>query len=207
MRVVISFFIVFVYILIFNGCAISQNQSNSDVINQYIEEYVNNNKYDIRLYDPPPPPELQDSIGHNGRRKPDSIANKLKPLKIYVNAMVKYDSAVDINIKKRFSFVNKIKPYGNDFLLEKTVFSKKPGIILEFLSSEAFFNKGEKIQYDENYGGLVSFKNLYYSKDKKKAFFVFSIYHSKLNSSTSAIYAQKEDDGTWTFKSVLISMS
>ena len=179
------------------------------VIHMYIEEYVNNRKNDIRLYEPPPPYELQDSLRHKGRMKPDSIIANLKPLKVYVNLEVKYDSVFIVYKKPKigYDFIKKIKPNKKKIILKESLFDKKQGVVLEFSMSKAFFKKHKKIQYDEGYGGFVSFRNLYYSEDGKKAIFEIDYYKRRLNSSSSIIYAEKQSDGTWEFQSESLSVS
>ncbi len=202
-------FLLLVQFLIFNSCIIQENPENPEVINAYIDEYVNNQKYDERLYEPPPPPEWQDSLQHNGRIKPDSIIENLKPLKIFINYEVKYDSIFlfDGKLKKGFRDIENIGELRKDIRLNGMSFDKKKGINLEFLSSEAFFKKHRIIQFDEDYGGFLSLKNLYYSKDSKKAIFKIDFYRGRLNSSSSIIYAEKQSDGTWKFESELLSIS
>lgn len=203
-------FLIFLSILapIFNGCNKTQEKIGLEAINVYLENNINNIRYDIRIFDPPPPPEWQDSLNHNGRIRPDSVIKNLKPLKIYVNIDIEYDSGFISDIKpiKGFSFVNDISPYMASQSLDSTYFSKKQGIILEFISKKDFFLKYERIQHNEDYGGLVSFRNLIYSEDGKKAVFEFSYFKGKLNASTSIIYAEKQD-GTWIFLSEPISIS
>jgi hypothetical protein len=94
-----------------------------------------------------------------------------------------------------------------DIKLNGMSFDRKDGINIEFLSSEAFSKKQRIIQFDEDYGGFLSFKNLYYSKDSKKAIFKIDFYKGRLNSSSSIIYAEKQSDGIWKFESELLSIS
>ncbi|NKI25507.1 hypothetical protein HCG49_02900 [Arenibacter sp. 6A1] len=208
MRIII--FLIFLSILapIFNGCNKTQEKTGLEAINAYVENNVNNIRYDIRIFDPPPPPEWQDSLKHNGRTRPDSVIKHLKPLKVYVTIDIEYDSAFISDLKpvKGFSFVKDIKPYKASLSLDSTSFSKKQGIILEFLSRKDFFLKHERIQHEEDYGGIVSFRNLICSVDGSRAVFEVSYFKGKLNASTAIVYAEKQD-GTWIFHSKPISIS
>ncbi|WP_339142304.1 hypothetical protein [Croceitalea sp. MTPC5] len=182
---------------------------NPEVIQAYIEEYVNNRTNDIRLYDPPPPPEWKDSLQHKGRRKHDSVLQNLKILRVYVNHHVAYDTIIPAHRKFKVDddFMKKPLVVNKGFLLDHTAFSKKDGIMLAFISSDEFFENYEENQRKEGYGGFFSFKNLYYSKDGKKAIFEMNFYKRKMNGSSSVIYAEKDDDGTWKFQSELKSIS
>ncbi|MDO6471002.1 hypothetical protein [Maribacter sp. 1_MG-2023] len=209
MRIIRILVILSISILVFDGCRIKEKSINPDAINVYIGDYINNQKYDIRLYDPPPPPQWKDSLKHIGRMKPDSIVSNLVPLKIYIDLEIKFDSNFlhDQKLKRDFSFMDNNEFPAKNFLLEKIKFDEKKGVELEFLSSEEFFKKQDKIQFNEDYGGFISFRNLYYSKDGKKAVFEMNFYKRRLNSSSSIIYAKKLSDGSWKYQSELKSIS
>ena len=197
--------------LVFQGCKARQQArqqpADLEVINAYITEFVNNRKYDMRLYDPPPSP-WQDSIKHNGRRRPDSIIEKLEPLRIHLGIEIDYNTVNhDPHPIKGFEFAEDPHRHSRKSLFLKTSFPKKKGIILEFLPAADFFAKYKRIRYTEGYGGFISFKNLYCSDDGKKAVFEMYFFKGRLNSSTSIMYAKKQPDGSWEFQNVMISIS
>src|SRR5690606_21957523 len=82
------------FALLIQACLGTDRQRNPEAIYAFVETHINPREHDIRRYDPPPPPELRDSVGHNGRMKPDSVLYRLKPLGIYINPIVTYDSII-----------------------------------------------------------------------------------------------------------------
>ncbi|MBS9464021.1 hypothetical protein KIM67_16485 [Flagellimonas sp. 389] len=187
----------------------SQFQNNSLAIECFIEDKINQREFDIRIYDPPPPPELRDSIKHNGQIKPDSIIERLAPLHIYINESITYDNVFKPKVvpDKDFDFIDsKKKKKGGEFLEVKSI-TKKKGIILNSFSSNDFLQLYELVNLQKGYGGFVTFKNLYYSEDGRKAYFEFILYRRRLNSSTAIIYAEKRNDGSWKFKMKAVSIS
>lgn len=209
MQIIRTLFLLFLGIYILTGCSSKEKPANPEAIYAYIEKYVNNKQYDARRYDPPPPPAWKDSLEHNGRTKPDSVLKNLKPLKIYINIQVKFDSIFPVskNTAKEFDFAENMRDKSYNFLLESTKFDKKEGIDLAFIPNETFFKKQQNIELDDGYGGFISFKNLYYSKTQQQAIFEVNFYKRRVSGSSSIIYAKKDKDGMWTFKSELKSIS
>lgn len=90
------------------GCR-SENKliNNTEAVQAFIDSKINQRSFDIRIFDPPPPPELQDSIGHQGRVKPDSIIKKLPPLQVYINSSIIYNPNQDTT---KDSYLENSKP-------------------------------------------------------------------------------------------------
>ena len=206
MRLIKYNLIVMILIL---GCR-SENKfiNNTEAVQAFIDSKINQRSFDTRIFDPPPPPELQDSIGHQGRVRPDSIIKKLPPLQVYINSSIVYDSNFNPNqhTTKDFYLENS-KPVNGGRDLNIEGLKKKRGVILNSTTAENFFEVYPSINLKEGYGGFVSFKNLYYSEDGKKAIFQFTYYRRKLNSSTSIVYAEKQNDGSWEFTLEIVSIS
>ena len=200
--------LIFIGVEFLGACKEGDIPVNLEPIDSYINQFVNNKKYDPRLYDPPTAP-WRNIEQHNGRMKHDSILKNLSPLTNYINLEVKYDAEVKFGNKPKigFEFIEDIKPLRKNLYLKGGSFDKEEGIVLEFLSSEDFFKKHKKIQYQEGYGGFTSFRNLYYSEDGKKAVFEMDFFKRRLNSSSSVIYAEKQIDETWTFYIEMKSIS
>ena len=106
---------------------------------------------------------------------------------------------------KRLRLLNPREKGGNVIAIESL--PEKKDIQLNWISSEDFFKLYKSINLEEGYGGFVSFKNLYFSIDGKKAYFEFTYFRRKMSSSTSVVYAEKQDDGSWIFSTELVSMS
>lgn len=193
---------------IFIGCK-EINNNSSEVLYAYVEQYINDEKLDERLYAPPPPPELKKNKRDKGGRKNDSIVGKLKTLNVYINDMVRYDSIVDLSKqeKKGFDFFTEINLPKQDFKLKRKKFSKKDKLLISFISTEKFLNKQVELSSTCSFGGFVSFKNLYYSKSGDKAIFEVNYFKRKLNSSSSIVYAEKQSDNSWKFYMDMISIS
>ena len=207
MRVIIYCFVILFFI---QNCTVkSQFLDNTLVVQNFIETKIDQRTFDLRIFNPPPPPELRDSIKHDGQIRPDSIIESLAPLQVYVNRSIDYDNAFKAKVKpaKGFEFIGSKKKNKGGGFLEVENFTKKKGIILHSFSSDDFDGLFKSVNLQEGYGGFVSFKNLYYSEDGKKAYFEFIFYRRKLNSSTSIIYAEKQDDGSWKFNMETVSIS
>lgn len=197
-----------IVLLLISGCRGKNNfQDNTLVVQAFIESKINQRSFDIRIFDPPPP-ELQGSIGHQGQVRSDSIIKKLSPLQVYINSSIVYDSNFNPNqdTTKDFYLENS-KPVNGGRDLNIEGLKKKRGVILNSTTAEKFFEVYPSINLKEGYGGFVSFKNLYYSEDGKKAVFQFTYYRRKLNSSTSIVYAEKQNDGSWEFILEIVSTS
>lgn len=207
MRLTINHLFIF-FTLLIQACSDANQQANPEAIYAYIETHINQRKYDTRLYDPPPPPELQDSVRHSGRIKPDSITNKLKPLRIYINPIVDYDTIVPQVKSNSIGDLSFIGERQNIPLrIDSNQFSKKEGITLLATQQDEFFSTYKELYLDEGYGGFVSFHNLYCSKNGQNAYFEVSYFKGRLNATTYAVFCTKQKDGTWTFKSQLLSIS
>ncbi|MDF0706707.1 hypothetical protein [Flagellimonas okinawensis] len=200
------------FILVFTlfalSCTPEGQRSDLEVINAFIEARINQQKSDIRIYQPPPPPELQDSLGVDGRTKPGSIINKLPPLTIYINPVIEYNKepiAITDNSLGDLSFIGDVRPTVRR--LNSIHFSQKKGVSLQLIDSGDFFASYKKLRQKSGYGGYYSFQNLYYSKNLQKAYFKISHYKGKLGGSTYAVLCTKNMDGTWTFKMQLLSIS
>jgi len=207
MRITINPLFIFVIILM-QSCSDTVQQADPEVIYVYIETYINNRKFDTGLYDPPPPPELQDITGHSGRIKPDSIINKLKPLKVYINPIVSYDSILSplkTNFSEDFSFID--EEQNTPIWLDLNKFSKKKGVTLLTKQKDEFFSNYEILRLKNRYGGYVGFQNLYCSKDKQEAYFEVYYFKGRLNAANYAVFCIKQKDGTWIFESQLLSIS
>jgi len=204
--IILHLFILFAFLI--QACSNSAQQANPEAIYAFIEANINQPEHDIRLFDPPPPPELQDSIGHKGRIKPDSIINRLSPLRIYINPVVEYDSILSSGhamAKEDLSFIDKNQNF--PIRLDPNQFLEKKGVLLLSIEQEEFFSSEKVLFRDEGYGGFVSFYNLYCSNDGQKTYFEVSIFKNRLNAATYAVICTKQKDGKWEFKSQLLSIS
>lgn len=207
MRLTINHLFIF-FTLLIQACSNINQQPNPEAIYAYIETHINQRKYDTRLYDPPPPPELQDSVRHSGRIKPDSIKYKLKPLRIYIDPIVDYDSILPqekSDPMEDLSFIDERQTI--PLRIDSTQFSEKEGITLLAVEQDEFFSTYKELYLDEGYGGFVSFHNLYCSKNGQKAYFEVSFFKGRLNAATYAVFCTKQKDGTWEFESQLLSIS
>jgi len=196
------------FALLIQACLGTDRQRNPEAIYAFVETHINQREHDIRRYDPPPPPELRDSVGHNGRMKPDSVLYRLKPLRIYINPIVNYDSIIPGGAGIALGDLPFVEESQNFQLrLDPNRFLKKEGVLLLSTEQDVFFSMDKGLLVDEGYGGFVSFQNLYCSRDGQKAYFEFSIFKGSLNAATYAVNGEKQKDGTWEFKSQLLSIS
>jgi len=148
MRIITYCFISFILIM---SCGVnSQFQDNSAVIQDFIDAKINQRTFDIRIFDPPPPPELQDSIKHEGRIKSDSIIERLTPLQVYIDSVIEYDNTFEpktISIKG-FEFIDSKREKGGN-VIDTGSLTKKKRINLNWISSEDFFNIYKSINLKE----------------------------------------------------------
>ncbi len=197
-------------ILLFLTCCRSgvTKKDNTSVILDYIDLNVTQKNYDTRIYNPPPPPELKDSIGHGGIIKDDSIINKLEKLKIFINDSIRFSENLTYkneDLVKEFLFLENIHR-SISIPLDVTNLKERKGINLESVYVNKFLKLYPKIRLENNFGGLLNFQNLFISKNGKKAYFEVSYFKQKLNTVTYAIFAEFKD-GQWIYKSEIISIS
>ena len=204
MKYFLSFF------LVLQACNTKVEQAvKADVILKYIELHMAQTHLDPRLYNPPSPPELWDSLGRLGSKKPDSIIKKLKPLQVFVTKVVQYDSVFEPwkSPKPGYDFLSEPSKTGpKEVILDLAQIPKVKGMVLEGVSKEEFMEKYESIKLDYDYGGLYSFVNLFYSDDGKKAYFEVKYFKGKLDASSKAVYAQFIE-GAWEYEVIPVSES
>jgi hypothetical protein len=179
-----------------------------EVILDYIEARINQNGNDPRLSYPPPPPELWDSLGKSGGRKPDSVIAKLKPLQIYIANAIKYDSVFEpFGVPTGYEFLNDVNnKRPKQVNLDISEIPTVTGIDLRAIDRDDFFEIYESIRLDDEYEGLVRFHNLFYSENGNKAYFEIIVFVAGLDGSVRAVYAEFIN-GEWEFKIVPVSIS
>jgi hypothetical protein len=164
---------------------------------------------DMRIYNSPLPPELKNKKNYVAGIKPDSIVNKLKPLIVYINESIIYEEKFKIKMNpiQRFEFIknNYLTRSKNSIYLDIKTIEDKKGIILTSIGDKEFYDTYESLRLNDNYGGIMSFQNLFFSKDGSKAYFEINYFKGPLNSSFIAVYAEY-NNGKWHFKSELISI-
>jgi hypothetical protein len=181
--------------------------NKTDVVIEFLIYSLSKNKLDSRMYNPPPPPEVADSLYEE--KKHDTIIKSLKPLKIYLNSNILRDSSFKHINKppKGFHFLKKLSTSKNYKLpLKNNLLKNSSPIIFIPTTDDDFTRRYDSIRFMEDYGGLISFQNLIFSEKGKKAYFEISFFKSKLNASTSAVYAEWVD-GNWKFIVIPISIS
>jgi len=199
----------FLILVLLNACNTDvSKQVEQEVILDYIEARIAQNGNDPRLSYPPPPPELWDSLGKSGRRKPDSVIAKLKPLQIYINRTIKYDSVFEpFEVEPGYEFLNDVNNTGpRQVNLDISEIPAVTRIDLKSIDRDDFFEIYESIRLDDEYGGLISFKNLYYSENGNRAYFEIVVFVAGLDGSVRAVYAEFIG-GEWEFKIIPISIS
>lgn len=203
--------IFYLFILInFSSCHNTTNKNNLSAILAYIDSNVKQKKIDIRIYNPPSPPGSKDNLIHKGSIKHDSTIAKLEPLHIYISDSIQYDK--NILYKNRdsiegFSFLkNVINSKKKSIFLNLNTLKSGENIILEPIDVDKFFEIYPSIRFDNNYGGILSFKNLFVSKDGNKAYFEVIYFKNRLNAQKSVIYAEFKKK-KWFFSSEMISIS
>ena len=200
---------VFLLLVFLNACNTNATkQVEQEVILDYIEDRIAQNGNDHRLSYPPPPPELWDSLGKSGGRKPDSVIAKLKPLQIYIANAIRYDSVFEpFEVPTGYEFLNYVNNTGpRQVNLDISKIPTETGIDLRAIDRDDFFEIYESIRLDDEYGGLVSFKNLYYSENRNRAYFEIIVFVAGLDGSVRAVYAEFIG-GEWEYKIVPVSIS
>ena len=86
------------------------------------------------------------------------------------------------------------------------ILKNRNSIVLESIHADNFFELYPNIRFNNDYGGMLSFQNLFVSKDGKKAYFEVIYFKNRLNAQKSAIYAEFRNS-KWIFKSEIISIS
>lgn len=199
----------FITILIF-GCKQGiKNTNDLEVISAYIELNLNREKFDLRIYNPPLPPE-EDSTNYEVGIKHDSILDEIGELKVYLNSEIVFEREFKIDlqdsIKSFLQLKKEFRPILEPQTIQRLDFRKKQGIKLEIVDRDKFLKIYPDIKFNDNYGGLLSFQNLYFSNDGKKAYFEIVYFKSRLNSSTKAVFAEFKS-GEWFFNSYMLSIS
>tara|TARA_R110000796_G_C14545718_1_gene433378 strand:+ start:715 stop:1338 length:624 start_codon:yes stop_codon:yes gene_type:complete len=202
---------IFIVALIFFQCT-DEDKKNKlpNVIYEYINTEISQKQLDYRIYNPPPPPELYNKDNPSIGLKSDSIISGLKPLVIYINDRIIYDK--EFKIKKdtsiEFSFLGKEPFQINKKSIDLDISSveNKKGVKLKSIEDKFFYDNYKSFRQNDNYGGLISFQNLYFSKERDKAYFEINYFKGSLNATLVAVYAVFKN-GSWHFKSELISFS
>ncbi len=188
---------------------INLKENNTQVVLQYLDQEIKQRGMDMRIGIPPPPPGINDSVILPGRMKPDSVINKLSPLNVYIQDSITYFDHYNLIIEpiEGFTFINEAKRASNKAIsLDISALKPRKGIILHSISRQSFDELLDNIRLDEDYGGLVSIKNLFISKNGDKAYFEAVYFKSKHKAATYNVYAEIIN-GKWDFKSEQITES
>lgn len=179
------------------------------VVLQFIRDEITQNKMDIRIYEPPPPPELKDSTNHSGSFRHDSIINNLELLTIYINDSIR-NGLIDRlpgELLKEFSFLDSIAPsLEPPIRLDIGSIPERKGIILKSIHFGEFQKMQQSLRNKEGYGGFITIQNLYFSKNGKKAYFEIHFFKDKLNATTKSVFANWKN-GKWEYTEKLRSIS
>tara|TARA_R110000868_G_scaffold411447_2_gene704011 strand:+ start:646 stop:1266 length:621 start_codon:yes stop_codon:yes gene_type:complete len=206
MRLIFCFFI----LINLSSCQHTTNKNNLNAILAYINSNVKQNKFDIRIYNPPSPPESKENLAHGGNIKHDSIIAKLEPLHLYISDSIQFDKNFLYKNRdsiKGFSFLKGvINSKKQSIFLNLNILKNGKNIVIEPIGTDKFFELYPDIRFNNNYGGMLSFKNLFVSKDGNKAYFEVIYFKHRLNAQKSAIYAEFKNN-IWVFKSRMISIS
>ncbi|MCF8714802.1 hypothetical protein JM658_08170 [Joostella atrarenae] len=143
--------------------------------------------------------------------KPDSIIKNLKPLEIYIGDSIQYDSIFKLKtaIPENFSFIEKKtsiasrQPFAINF---SSINVSRKNTILHSIELKEFMKILPSIRYNDNYDGLITFRNLFFSSNGKKAYFEIYYFKGKQNAGSRAIYAEWRN-GKWEYQSLPISIS
>lgn len=191
--------------LILNGCNSDKNHlNNKDIIYSFLKEKLDAGVFNSMGLVPPAPPE-----GHNDLVKPDSIKKNLVPLIVYVADSLNYDEKFIINIEypRDFVFIKKAQRKSKKTLdVDFNTLNYNNTVQFKFTGREHFFDSLDILKSQNNYGGLLSFDNLFFSDDGSRAYFEVTYFKGKLNSSKAAIFATFKN-GKWTFETLTISIS
>lgn len=203
MRLIFSIFFLFGLL----SCESRSSSSDLNVLVEYLQSNIEQNKFDIRFYNPPLPPELK----HNRtQKKHDSIIAKLMPLKLYIADSVTYENNLSYDHVDSIIdsiFLNKTLVYkSKHFPLPLSISNDYEKINLKSIGRLKFFNIYPDIKLNDDYGGLIYFKNLYMSKDGKKSYFEVNYFKHELNSASYIVYGQYVNNA-WVFKSKLMTIS
>lgn len=205
MRLIICFCL----LLSFIRCENVSDINDLNIILAYIDVNIKENKFDARIYSPPNPSELDNSITENKRIKHDSIISKLEPLQLYISDSILFDKTLIFrdSIKNFFNS----KDYGviskkRNIYLNLSSLNYGKRIVLKPINENKFYTLFPKIKLNDNYGGLISFDNLHVSKDGTKAYFEVTYFKHKLNASSYVVFAYYVNK-QWEFKQKLITIS
>ncbi|WP_417359099.1 hypothetical protein [Galbibacter sp.] len=161
------------------------------------------------MYVPLPPPDMHDSTYYEGKMKPDSVIRNLKPLTVYINDSIRYDSAFKpkMDFPVGFSFVKEISTSLTPAVyIDINSILRSKEVIIRSIQSSEIENILSTVRYRDNYGGIISFQNLLFSKDQKKAYFEVHYFKGKLNASTYVVYAEWRN-GKWKYQLKQLSIS
>lgn len=207
MRLVFYFIIL---VLLTNCNHKAKDYDNPSIILVYINSTIISENYDIRIYNSPPPPELKDSINLFRSIKQDSLTKNLKPLRIFIGDSILFTKTLNYKKKsfnKEFSFLKNITENAKQSIyLDISPLIKQKGIILESINKHLFFKNYPNIEFEDDYGGFISFQNLFISENRKKAYFEVNYFKHNLNSVSYVVFAEFQD-GEWRFQSEIISIS
>src|SRR5690606_10412649 len=179
---------IFLLIIVLSSHCSKTNINQNGVIIQFLSEQFNNKK-DFRMYTPPPPPDMNDSTYYEGKLKPDSVIKNLKPFIVYVNDSIRYDSVFKskMDFPAGFSFVKSIYTSSKQAVyLDISSISRKGNkeVIVQSIESSEIENILSRVRYNDNYGGIINFQNLFFTENGEKAYFEVQYYQGKLNAGT-----------------------
>lgn len=209
MRIIILQFL-FIILLLQCGDKNINNDDLPDVVLEFLKTEINQKGMDMRILNPPLPPESKNKKDYGSGIKPDSVINKLSPLKIYINDSISYEKKFKLKLNpiNGFSFIkdSSLAQNSNPIYLDISHLDEKKGILLISIGDKTFFDSYESFRLNNDYGGIISFQNLYFSHNGTKAYFEVNYFKGPLNASFVAIFAEYKN-GKWHFKSELISIA
>ncbi len=202
--------LILVYLFIFLLKCNEKTTKNheTDVVLDFLKKEINQKGMDMRIYNPPAPPESKNEKDYVTGIKPDSVINKLSPLKIYINDSISYEKKFKLKLNpiNGFSFIkdSSLPKNSNPIYLDISHLEEKKGTLLISIGDKTFFDSYESFRLNDDYGGIISFQNLYFSHDGTKAYFEVNYFKGPLNAVFFAVFATYEN-GKWTFKTEDIS--
>lgn len=203
-------FLCFLVIISFQCVEKTKQNNKPNVILEFLTKEINQKGLDIRVLNPPLPPELKGKTDYVSGIKPDSLINKLEPLILHINDSIIYDELfkTKMNPIEGFEYLktDTFPKNKNSIYLNISTVKDKKGIVLKSINDKAFYENHKSERLNDNYGGLMCFRNLFFSKNQQNAYFEIYYYKGPLEAIFLAVYAEYKNS-KWHFKSELISFS
>ncbi|HET8885784.1 MAG TPA: hypothetical protein VFM70_05455 [Salinimicrobium sp.] len=192
-----------VFLLVFccqlMSCQTEKREIISDVYQEVIEEFINNQISDLRQIknSPPNPPGGEKSSSKIDIKK----SNVLKPLAIIINTEL-FEPRLQINrdsILPEFSFIAKNNPIDHDLLEVDTLkIQKKVGHQIFFQKNFSELSETEKTLEEKAFvvHGTLNLGKIIFNTEKDLAYMEGGYRISKLNGIGFSIFLEKKN-GTW----------